>query len=172
MQWTVDCNHIALGQHLLQSVHPSATDFLLDLRLEWLVIEIQQFLAVERLQSPQDTLANATYGNSPNNFTLQIELVLGSVCNVPISSLDLLMRRNEVADKDQNSHNNVLGNRNHVGACNFRNSDATVGLVGGIEVNMVRANAGSYGELQFLSLCKTLGSKITRVEADTIVLVR
>lgn len=51
VQWAVDSNHITLRQHLLQVVHTSAANLLLNLRLKRLVIEVEELLAVECLES-------------------------------------------------------------------------------------------------------------------------
>jgi hypothetical protein len=59
----------------------------------------------------------------------------------------------------------VFGNRYNVGASDFGNSDTTVGLVCGIEVNVVRSDTSSDGELEVLSLSQALGREVSRVEA-------
>ena len=59
----------------------------------------------------------------------------------------------------------MFGNRDNVGASDFSNSDTTVGLVGGIEVNVVGSNTSSNSELEVLSLSQALSSEVSRVEA-------
>ena len=79
------------------------------------------------------------------------------------------MSRDEVSDEKEDGHNDMLGNGDDIGACDFGNCDTAVGLVGSIQINMIRANASSDGDLQVLRLLETLGSQITRVEAGQSV---
>jgi hypothetical protein len=58
----------------------------------------------------------------------------------------------------------VLGDGDDVGASNLGDGDTAVGLVRGIEVDVVRSNTSSNGKLQVLSLGQTLGGKVTWVE--------
>jgi hypothetical protein len=58
----------------------------------------------------------------------------------------------------------VLGDGDDVGASNLGDSNTAVGLVRGIEVDVVRSNTSSNGKLQVLSLGQTLGGKVTWVE--------
>jgi hypothetical protein len=60
----------------------------------------------------------------------------------------------------------VLSDGHDVGASDFGNGDTAVGLVRGIEVDVVRTNTGSNGNLQVLRLSKTLCCEVTGVESD------
>ena len=157
MERAVDGNNITLCQHLLQVLNTTASNLLLDLRLERLVIEVQQFLAVEWLQSSQDTLTNSSDSNGTDDLTLKIELVLGGSGNVPFSGLDLLVCRDEVTDEDENRHDNVLSDRDDVRAGDFGDGDTAVGLVGGVQVDVVGPDTGCDGELEFLGFGETFG---------------
>lgn len=75
MQRAVDSDNIALAQHLLQAVHTTAANFLLDLWLEWLVVVVEQLLAVEGLQSAEHTLTDTADGHGTDNLALEIVLV-------------------------------------------------------------------------------------------------
>ena len=165
MQRAVDGDNVALTQHLLKVLNSSAANLLLLLGAERLVVEVQQLLAVEGLQSAEHTLTNTAHCNSSNNLVLEIELVLGHSRNVPVSGFDLVASWNEVADEGQDSHNDMLGNGDDIAASDFGDSDTTIGLVGGIQVNVVRANTSSDGNLQFLGLGETFGGQVTRMEA-------
>ena len=158
MQGTIDRNDIALTQHLLQGVTTTAANLLLDLRLQGLVIEIQQLLAIERLQPSQHSLADSTHGNGSDDLVLKIVFVLGHGSDIPFAGLDLLVGGDEVADEDEHGHDDVLGHGDDVGAGNFGNGDTAVGLVGGIEVDVVGTDAGSDGELELLGFGETFGS--------------
>ena len=98
MQRAIDGDHIALAQHLLQTLHPPTPDFLLLLGAQGLVIEVQELFAVERLESPQHTLANPPDSYRPHDFALEVIFILCRGSNVPLAGLDLLMRRHEIAD--------------------------------------------------------------------------
>jgi hypothetical protein len=165
MQRAVDSNNITLCQHVLQVLDTTATDLLLDFRLEWLVIIVQQLLAVEGLQSTEHTLANTSHSYGADNLVLEVVLVLRGRSDVPFTGLDLLVGGDEVADKHEDGHEHMLGNGDDIGAGHFGDGDAAVGLVGGVEVDVVGANAGGDGDLEFLRLGQSLGGEVTRVEA-------
>jgi hypothetical protein len=59
----------------------------------------------------------------------------------------------------------VLGDRDDVGAGDLGDGDAAVGLVGGIKVDVVGADAGCDGELELLGLGQALGRQVAGVEA-------
>ena len=164
MKWAVDCDNITLCQHLLEVIDSAAANLLLNLWLKWLVVVVEQLLAVECLQSAENTLTNTANGNSSNSLALQIVLVLGDSCDVPVSRCDLLVGWDEVADEDEDGHDNMLSDRHNVRSGNFCNSDTAVGLVGSVEVDVVRSNTSSDGNLQVLGLSETLGSQVTWVE--------
>jgi hypothetical protein len=60
----------------------------------------------------------------------------------------------------------VLSDGDDVGASDLGDGDTAVGLVGGIEVDVVRTNTSSDGELQVLSLGETLFCEVSGVESD------
>ena len=59
----------------------------------------------------------------------------------------------------------MLGNGDDIGASHFSDGDTAVGLVGGIEVDVVRSNTGSDGDLQLLCLGQSLGGEVAGMEA-------
>lgn len=130
-----------------------------------MVVEVQKLLAVERLETSQDTLSNTSYSDGTDNLALEIELVLGSGSDIPLTSLDLFVCGDEVADEDEDGHDDVLGDRDDVGAGNFSNGDAAIGRVRSVQVDVVGSNTSSDGKLQLLGLCETFGSEVTWVEA-------
>lgn len=166
VQRTVDGDNVALSQHFLQVVHTSASNFILNLRFEGLVIEVQQLLAVERLESSQHTLANTPNSDCTYNLVLQVIFVLRNRGDVPVSTRDLLVSWDEVANKGENSHENMLCHGYDIGASHFSDSDTTVGLVCGIKVDMVRSNAGGDGELELFSFSESFGGQVAWMEAD------
>jgi hypothetical protein len=60
----------------------------------------------------------------------------------------------------------VLSNGDDVGASDLSNGDTTVGLVGSVEVDVVRANTSSDSELELLGASKTLSGQVTGVEGS------
>ena len=75
------------------------------------------------------------------------------------------MSGDEVADEDEDGHDDVFGDRDDVGAGNFSDGDASVGLVSGVEVDMVGANAGGDGEFEVFRFGKAVGCQVARMEA-------
>lgn len=157
VQWAVDGNNITLSQHLFQAVYTSASDLFLELRLEWLVVEVQELLAIEWLQSAQHTLTNPTNGNGTDHLVLQVVLVLGHTSNIPVTALDHLVGRNEVSDKVEDGHDDVFGDGDDVRAGDLSDSYTAIGLVGCVQVDVVGTNTGSDGNFEVLGLGQSLG---------------
>lgn len=74
------------------------------------------------------------------------------------------MGRSVVTDESEDGHDDVLGDRDDVGSSDLSNGDTAVSLVGSVEVDVVRTNTSSDGDLQVLGLGETLGGKVTGVE--------
>ena len=164
MERAVDGDNITLGQHLLEVLDATAANLLLLLRREGLVVEVEELLAVEGLETAEHTLTDTADSDGTDNLVLEIVLVLGDLGDVPLSLGDLLVGGDEVADKGQDGHDNVLGDGDDVGASNLGDGDTAVGLVGGIEVDVVRSDTSSDGKLQILSLGQALCGEVTGVE--------
>ena len=162
----VDGNNITLSQHLLKVFNTSAADFLFLFRAEGLVVEVQKLLAVEWLQSAEHTLTDTANSNGTDNLVLEVELVLGHGCDIPVSTFDLLVRGDEVSDEGQDRHNDVLGDGDNIATSDFGNGDAAIGLVGGVQVNVIRSNTGGDGNLQLLGLGQAFGGQVAGVEAE------
>lgn len=162
----VDGDNVTLAQELVKVLDSSAANLLLNLRLQGLVIEVKQLLAVEGLEAAEDTLSDTANSDGTDDLVLEIELVLGDGSDVPFTSLDLLVSGNEVADKGEDGHDNVLSDGGDVAASNFGNGDTSIGLVGGVEVNVIRTNTGGDCDLEVLGFGKTLCGQVTRVETE------
>lgn len=169
MERAVDGDNITLREHLLEGVDTAATNLLLLLSAEGLVVEVEELLAVEGLQAAEDTLTDTANGNGSDNLALEIELVLGGLGDVPVATGDLLTCGAKVADESEDGHDNVLGDRDDVGASDFGDGDTAVGLVGLVQVDVVRANTGSDGDLEVLALLQAVGGEVTGVEAGLFV---
>lgn len=168
MERAVDGDNVTLGQELIKVLNSSAANLLLNLRLEGLVVEVEQFLAVKGLETAEDTLSDTANSNGTNDLVLEIELVLGHGGDVPFTTLNLLVSGNEVADEGEDGHDDVLSDGDDVAAGDFGNGDTSIGLVGGVEVNVVRANTGGHGDLEVLGFGETLCGEITGVETKNI----
>lgn len=110
----VDGDDVALSEHLLEVLHTTASDLLLLLGRQRLVVEVKQLLAVEGLETTEDALADAAHGDGTNDLVLEIVLVLRNGSNVPLSGGDLLVGGDEVADEGQDGHDDVLGDGDDV----------------------------------------------------------
>lgn len=165
MQRAVDGNNITNLQHLLQAIHTPTSNLLLNLRLQRLVVKVQQLLAIKRLQSAQHTLTDTSNSNGTDDLVLEVVLVLGYGSDVPVTSFDLLVGGDEVADKGEDGHDDVLGDGDDVGASHFGDGDTAVGLVGNVKVDVVGTDTCCYGDLELLGFGETLGGEVTGVEA-------
>lgn len=168
MQGAVDGDDVALGEHLLEILDAAAANLLLLLGRQGLVVVVQQLLAVEGLEAAQDTLADAADGDGADDLALEVELVLGGGGDVPVAGLDLLVGGDEVADEDEDGHDDVLGDGDDVGAGDLGDGDAAVGLVGGIEVDVVGADTSGDGDLEVLGLGEALSGQVAGVEAVVV----
>lgn len=164
MERAVDGDNITLTQELVEVLNSSATNLLLNLGLEGLVIEVEQFLAVKWLETTEDTLSDAANSDGTDDLVLEIILVLSHGSDVPITSLNLLVSRNEVADKGEDGHDDVLSDRDDVATSNLGDGDTAIGLVGSVEVNVIGTNTSGDGDLEVLGFGKALSGEITRVE--------
>ena len=167
MQRTVDGDYITLSQHLFQVIYTSAANFFFNFRLERLVVKVQQLLTVKGLKSSQHALADTPDSNCAHDLVLEIVFVLRNGGNVPVSTRDLLMSWNKVANECENGHENMLCHGYDIGTSDFSDRDATIGFVPSIEVNVVGSNARSDGKFELFSFSESFGGQITWVEADS-----
>lgn len=63
----------------------------------------------------------------------------------------------------------MLSDGNDIGASDFGDGNTAIGLIGSIEINVVRANTSGDGDLQLLRLCKALCGEVTWVEPSTLL---
>lgn len=162
----VDGDNVTLSEELLEGVDTAAANLLLLLGRQGLVVVVEKLLAVEGLKTAEDALANAADGDGTDNLALEVVLLLGSSGDIPLTTLNLLVGGNEVSDENQDGHENVLSDGDDVGASNLGDGDTTVGLVGGVEVDMVRADTSSNSELELLGLGQALSGQVTGVEGS------
>jgi len=58
----------------------------------------------------------------------------------------------------------VLSDGDDVGSSDLSDGNTAIGLVGSVQVDVVRTNTGGDGNLEVLGLGKTLCGEVTRVE--------
>lgn len=161
----VDGDNVTLGDQLLEGVDTAAANLLLDLRRQGLVVVVQELLAFEGLETAEHTLTDTADSDGTDDLALKVELVLGDGSDVPLTAGDLLVGRDEVADQGQDGHDNVLSDGGDVAASDLSDGDTAVGLVGSVEVDVVRADTSGQGKLELLGLGQTLRGQVTGVEA-------
>jgi hypothetical protein len=165
VQRAVDGDHVTLGEHLLEILDTAAANLLLDLGLQRLVVIVKKLLAVEGLQTTEHTLTDTADSDGTDDLVLQVEFVLGDSSNVPLTITDLLVGGNEVADEGEDGHDNVLSDGDDVAASDLGDGDTTVGLVGGVQVDMVRTDTSGDGDLEVLGLGQALSGEVSGVES-------
>ena len=168
VQRAIDGDDVTLCQHLFQILHTSTSNLFFKFGFEGLVVEVEELFAIECLQSSQNTLSNSSDGNGADDFIFEIILAFGHCCDIPIATRDLFVSWDKVADKDEDGHDDVLGNGDDVGAGDFGNGDASIGLVGGVQVDMVGSNTGGDGEFEVFGLGEAFGGQVARVKAGGI----
>lgn len=160
----VDGDNITLGQQLLQALNSAAANLSLLLGAQGLVVIVEELLAVEGLEAAKDTLTNTANSDGTNNLALEIVLLLGSSSDIPLATLNLLVGGDEVSDEEEDGHDDVLSDGDDVGAGDLSNGDTAIGLVGGVKVDVVRADTSSDGNLELLGLGQALSGEVTGVE--------
>lgn len=165
MERAVDGDDVTLCQHLLEVLDASAANLLLLLGRQRLVVKVEKLLAVKWLETAQHTLTDTADGNGTDNLVLKVVLVLGDLSNVPLALGNLLVGGDKVADESEDGHDDVLGDGDDVGARDLGDGDAAIGLVCGVEVDVIRSNTSSDGNLEVLRLSKTLSRQVAGVEA-------
>ena len=167
MQRTVDGDYITLSQHLVQVIYASTSNLFLNLRLERLVVKVQQLLAVKWLESSQHAFANTPDSDRAHDLVLEIVFVLRNGGDIPVSTRNLLMSWNKVANEGEDGHENMLCHGYDIGTSDFSDRDATVGFVPGIKVDVIGSNARSDGKFELLSFSESFGGQVPWVEANS-----
>lgn len=88
------------------------------------VVVVQKLLAVKRHQALEDAEANAARTDGADDLALEIKRVARNLADLPVAALDLLVRRDEVADEEEDGHHNVLRDGDDVRASNLEHLDA------------------------------------------------
>lgn len=152
MERTVDGDNVTLRNHFLERLDTASANGLFGLSAQWLVVVVEELLAVEGLETTEDTLTDAANSDGTDNLVLEIILLLGTSGHIPVTTLNLLVSGDEVADEDEDSHDDMLGNGDDIAASDLGDGDTAVGGVGSVQVDVVRANTSSDSEFQVLGL--------------------
>lgn len=81
---------------------------------ERVVVVVQQLFGVERLETLQHPVPNATGTKSTDDLAFEIVRVARNVGYLPVAAFNHLMRGHEVANKQENIHHDVLGDGDDV----------------------------------------------------------
>lgn len=74
----------------------------------------------------------------------------------------------EIADEDEDRHDDVFGDGYYIRARDFGDGDAAVSGVGGIEVDVVGADACCDCNLELLGFGETFGGEVAGVESGLL----
>ena len=102
MKRAVNCDNVALSEHVLEILKSAATNFLLGLSGKGLIVKVKEFFAVEGYETSQDAFTNAADTDSSDHFAFDIEGVLGNGGDIPISMGDLFVGGDKVTDESKN----------------------------------------------------------------------
>jgi hypothetical protein len=173
---TVDGDDISLSEHVLEFLNSAAADLLGSFGGELLVIEVEEFLAVEGYETSQDTFTDTSDTDGGNNLALDIERVFCNLSDIPLTSCNLLMSWDKVADESEHGENDMFSDRDDIGSSDF--SDEEFLLVGSCQIDVVGScrlelpmkwgytDTGGDASLQFLCLLNTFPVDVSRVEGS------
>lgn len=167
VQWAVDSDHITLCNHVLEGLYPADTDLLCGVLWKSVVVEVEEFLAVEWLEPLEHSVTNSTSSNGTNDLVLKIERESTDVGDVPATGHDLLVSWYKVSEQDQDGHHDVLGHGNDVATGYFAYTDLS--FVTGVQVDVVGSDTGSDTELEVLGSGDELPSQVAGMERGTDV---
>lgn len=92
-------------------------------------------LGAKGQQALQDTVPDAARTDGANDLTLEVKRVPGDVGDHPVTALNHLVGGDEVADEEENAHDDVLRDGGDVRAGDLQDLD--LALDGGVEVDVV-----------------------------------
>jgi len=87
----VDGDNVTLRDQVLEGLDTASANGLFGLSTQWLVVVVEELLAVEGLQAAEHTLTDAANTDGTNNLVFKIELVLSDSSNVPVAVADLVV---------------------------------------------------------------------------------
>jgi hypothetical protein len=139
-----------VGRAHLEVVDAARVDLLRGVLGQRVVVVVQQLLAVERHEALEHAEADAARAERADDLALEVERVARDLGDLPVAALDHLVRGHEVADEEEDRHDDVLRDGDDVRARHLHHLD--VPLHRRIEVDVVRADTGSDAHLQVLRL--------------------
>ena len=80
---------------------------------------VEELLRVERQEALEHSETNATSTKRTDDLAFEVVRVLGDGSDVPVTSHDLLVRGNEVADEEEDRHENVLSDGDDCGSASW-----------------------------------------------------
>lgn len=100
--------------------------------------------------------------DSADDLVLEVIFILGNGGNIPIAGGNLLVGRDEVPDQNEDSHDDMLGDRDDIGSGDL--GDGDVLLVGSVKIDVIGANPSSDCNLEVLGLGQPLPCQVAWVE--------
>jgi len=164
VQRAVDGDDVALRHEVLEVVDAARLDGFGSGGREGCVVVVEKLFAVEGQETLKDTVTDAASSNGADNFALQVECVPCNVGDNPVTALDHLVRRHKVPHKQEDAHDDVLGNGDDVGSRDLENLDSVVNS--GIEVDVVRSDTCGDADLEVLGLLHEFAGQVARVEGS------
>ena len=161
VEGAVDGEDVELGEELLEVFDTDGAGVLFE-EVVALVVVVGELGAVEWLQSLKDTGADASRAKGTDDLALEVVRLAYNLGNVPVTGEVLTVGGDKVADEDENGHEDVLSDRDDVGAGDF--VDGNLLLVGSVEVDMVGADTGGDAALEVLGGLDHLSRKVSGVE--------
>ena len=115
-------------------------------------------LHVEGLEALQHGQADAAGGHGAHGHALDIVGAGHAIGDVPAAFHDPVVGRDVVAHEAEDHHHDMFGNADAIAVGHLGDGDAAIH--GGLEIDMVRADAGGDGELELRSFGDALGRDV------------
>ena len=150
VQRAVDSDDVTLRDELLEVRHAARADGLARGVGQRRVVVVEELLAVEGLEALEDAIANATSADGADDLALEVKRVTRDVGDLPVATLDHLVRGHEVAHEQEDAHHDVLRDGDDVRAGHLEHLDARVD--GRVQIDVVGADARRDADLEVLRL--------------------
>lgn len=153
----VDGDHVDVAGEFLGTRVEGQAQLLLDLARQLALVGVVEADA-EGLEAAQHGLADAAGGDDADVHALQVVGVRDAVGDVPAALGRDLVGGQVVADQGQDLHHGVLGDADAVAVRDLGDGDAAGD--GGVQVDVVGADAGGQRQLQLRGAGDALGGEV------------
>mmetsp|Transcript_40681 Transcript_40681/g.63952 ORF Transcript_40681/g.63952 Transcript_40681/m.63952 type:complete len:201 (+) Transcript_40681:948-1550(+) len=124
-----------------------------------MLVEVVQ-LGVEGFHSTKNCQANSTSSNCANVHAFDVKGLSDAIGDVPTSRHGNVMRLHKVSHQSQDGHHHMLCHRDGVAVGHLCHRDAMT--AGGVQVDVVGADARGDAQLQVLGFLEALSTHIGR----------